>query len=102
MAVYTPTQLFTGDKTQAADLVLYTVPANTKTIVKQITVANITANPVAVWLKVAGGQILNDYKINGNSTVIIDLAQVMTPNQVISLGAPANTVQCNASGVVIT
>jgi polyisoprenoid-binding protein YceI len=80
---------------------LYTVPSSTTTVVTNIAVANGSATPATFTL------LLNDFElhfsapIESNSTVYIDLKQVLPTTQTIKGFASATTVDFHISGVEI-
>jgi len=80
---------------------LYTVPASTTTVVTNIAVTN-TASSIATFdLSLNDIQIFNDSSVAANTTVFVDLKQVLTTTQTIKGLASAITVNFHISGVEI-
>ena len=86
--------------------VLYTVPASTTTVVSNIAITNTTATAGTFTLACgpSAGQIAlhTATAIAANSTVYIDLKQVLTTTQTITGGASAITINFHISGVEIS
>lgn len=86
--------------------VLYTVPASTTTVVTNIVVTNTSASSQTFTLAMgpAAGQIAlhTTTAIAANTTVYIDLKQVLTTTQTITGGASATSVNFHISGVEIS
>jgi len=86
--------------------VLYTVPASTTTVVSNIAVTN-TASSAGTFTLAMGpsaGQIAlhTTTAIAANSTVYIDLKQVLATTNTITGGASATTINFHISGVEIS
>lgn len=86
--------------------VLYTVPASTTTVVSNIAVTNTAASSgtFTMALGPAAGQVAlhTTTTIAANSTIYIDLKQVLTATQTITGGASATTINFHISGVEIS
>ncbi len=86
--------------------VLYTVPASTSTIVSNIVVTNTaaTAGTFTMGLGPAAGQVAlhTTTAIAANSTIYIDLKQVLDTTNTITGGASATTINFHISGVEIS
>jgi hypothetical protein len=85
--------------------VLYTVPASTSTIVSNIAVTN-TASSAGTFTLAMGpsaGQIAlhTTTAIAANSTIYIDLKQVLLTTNTITGGASATSINFHISGVEI-
>ena len=85
--------------------VLYTVPASTTTVVTSIAVTN-TASAAGTFTLAMGpsaGQVAlhTTTAIAANSTIYIDLKQVLATTNTITGGASATTVNFHISGVEI-
>ena len=80
---------------------LYTVPASTTTIVTSIGVANTAAASATFDLSLNGVQLFNDVAVAANTTVIIDLKQVLSATNTITGLASAITVNFHIAGVEI-
>jgi hypothetical protein len=85
--------------------VLYTVPASTTTVVSNIAVTN-TASSAGTFTLAMGpsaGQVAlhTTTAIAANTTVYIDLKQVLATTNTITGGASATTINFHISGVEI-
>jgi hypothetical protein len=101
----TPTILARTAASLTTTTVLYTVPASTTTVVSSIAVTN-TASSAATFTLGMGTAGANTAlhtatAIPANSTIYIDLKQVLTTTQTITGGASAVTVSFHISGVQI-
>jgi hypothetical protein len=85
--------------------VLYTVPASTTTVVSNIAVTNTAASAGTFTLAMgpSAGQVAlhTTTAIAANSTVYIDLKQVLATTNTITGGASATTINFHISGVEI-
>ena len=85
--------------------VLYTVPASTTTVVSNIAVTNTAASAGTFTLAMgpSGAQVAlhTTTAIAANSTVYIDLKQVLLTTNTITGGASATTINFHISGVEI-
>jgi hypothetical protein len=101
----TPTNLFRGAASLTTTTVLYTVPASTIAVVSNIAVTN-TASTAATYtlaMGPSGAQVslATTTAIPANSTVFIDLKQVLAATNTITGGASAITVSFHIAGVQI-
>ena len=94
--------LFRGAATTTVGTTLYTVPASTTTVVSNIAVTNTAATAATFTLGLAGTSIHTTTAIAANTTVYIDLKQVLATTNVITGGASAITVSFHISGVEIS
>lgn len=110
MAIYSVKQL---GQTQPGTsfATIYTAPASTKTIVKEIVVCNVTGSPVTFDLALvpnAGSagvtnQIIAGHTIPANTTVTYTYAQVIPTGAFISAKAgTASAITVTISGVEVT
>jgi hypothetical protein len=104
MATNTPTLFFRGAATTTTTTVLYTVPASTVSVVTNIAVTNITASAATFTLAMgpSGAQVAlhTTTAIPANSTIYIDLKQVLAATNTITGGASANsTLNFHISGI---
>jgi len=85
--------------------VLYTVPASTTTVVSNIAVTNTAASAGTFTLAMgpSAGQVAlhTTTAIAANTTVYIDLKQVLATTNTITGGASATTINFHISGVEI-
>lgn len=97
----TPKALFRGAATVTLTTTLYTVPANTNTVVTDIIVANTAASAATFDLSLDGVKIATLSAIAANSTSVIQIKQVLGAGKIIAGGASAVTVNFHISGVEI-
>ena len=80
---------------------LYTTPSATTAVVTNIAVSNTAASSATFDLSLNDVQIFNDTSVDANSTIFIDLKQVLATTQTIKGLASATTVNFHISGVEI-
>lgn len=107
MALYTNTQAYKGTLTNTLTTNLYAVPANSKFVIKEISLCNSSAAPVNVTIKagVAASElyIFKAVPIQAGETVTYGMAKVLNTAEVIDGGDSAGSVvDCFISGVLIT
>lgn len=109
MAVYTPKKLYTGQPGTTATT-LYTAPASTTTIIKNILVCNTTSSAATLTLSLvasggsaaASNRILSAYNVSANDTVAIDLSGVLATGDFISaLQGTSTALTCHITGVEV-
>ncbi|OPH47632.1 hypothetical protein BC351_10610 [Paenibacillus ferrarius] len=107
--INTPKRLYVGQPTTAATT-LYTVPANTTTIVKNILITNTTATSSNITIyavpnsQTVGNQhkILAAYTVKGNDTISMDVSLVVSSNDTIqALQGTSAAISIYVSGVEI-
>jgi hypothetical protein len=81
---------------------LYTVPSSTTAIVTNIAVANGAASAATFTILLDDIELQKDSAIAANSTVYIDLKQVLATTKTIKGLASATTVDFHISGVEIS
>ena len=81
---------------------LYTVPASTTTVVTNIAVANGAASAATFTILLDDIELQKDSAVPANSTVYIDLKQVLATTKTIKGLASATTVDFHISGVEIS
>lgn len=80
----------------------YTVPASTTTIVKNIVLTNKTASAATATITIAGIEVINNYSVAANDTVVIDLSLVMSATETITvLAGTASAINVYISGVEV-
>lgn len=109
---YTATKLVNlPNLTGTSETTLYTVPASTTAIVKQIVIANVTAsaNTVGVSLVATGAtagtinRIFFDQSVAAGAVIVLDLSQVLNTGDFISAKTTvAAAFNIHVSGVLIT
>jgi hypothetical protein len=102
----TAKSLFRGAATVTTTTVLYTVPASTSTIVTNIIVTNTaaTAATFTMGMGTAGANtaLQTTSAIPANSTIYLDIKQVLATTNTITGGASATTVSFHISGVEVS
>ena len=81
---------------------LYTVPSSTTTVVSNIAVTNTSASAQTFTLTLNAVALHTTTAIAANSTVYIDLKQVLTAAQTITGLASATSVNFHISGVEVS
>ncbi|MED0686547.1 hypothetical protein [Anoxybacillus ayderensis] len=95
----TPKRLYKGTAGTTSSTA-YTVPANTTTIVKNIVLTNKTGSAATATITIAGIEIVNNYSVNANDTVVIDLSLVMQAAETITvLSGTASAINIYISGL---
>ena len=97
----TTKKLFRGAATTTTTTTLYTVPSATTTVGTNIAVTNTAASAATFTLGLAGTALHTTTAIAANTTVYIDLKQVLNATETITGGASATTVNFHISGVEI-
>lgn len=101
----TAKKLFRGAATTTVTTALYTVPASTTTVVTNIAITNTagTAGTFTLGMGTAGANtsLHTTTAIAANTTVYIDLKQVINATETITGGASATTINFMISGVEI-
>lgn len=97
----TPKVLFRGAASVTTTTTLYTTPALTTTIVSNIAVTNTAATAGTYTLYLDGVLLADAVAISADSTVFIDLKQVLVATDTIQGGASATTINFHISGVEI-
>jgi hypothetical protein len=92
--------LFRGAATTSSTT-LYTTPSATTTVVTNIAVANSAATAATFTILLDDVEIQKDTALSANSTVYIDLKQVLVATDTIKGLASATTVDFHISGVEI-
>ena len=80
---------------------LYTVPSSTTAIVTNIAVANGAASAATFTILLDDIELQKDTAIAANSTIYIDLKQVLATTKTIKGLASATTIDFHISGVEI-
>jgi hypothetical protein len=93
--------LFRGAATTNIGTTLYTVPSSTTTIVTNIAVTNTAGTAGTFTLGLGGATLHQTTSIAANSTVYIDLKQVLATTTSVTGGASATSVNFHISGVEV-
>lgn len=94
--------LFRGAATTTVGTTLYTVPSATTTIVSNIAVTNTAGTAGTFTLGLAGTSLHTTAAIAANTTVYIDLKQVLAATNVITGGASATSINFHISGIEVS
>jgi hypothetical protein len=100
MATTTKALARTAAATSSATL--YTVPASTTTVITNIVVANTAASAGTFTLLLDDVDLQTTTAIAANTTVYIDLKQVLATTKTIKGFASATTIDFHISGVEIS
>lgn len=98
MAVNTPTAFARG-AFATSNATLYTVPASTTMIITNMVIANTAATAGTFTITLDGVDLFKTVAIAANSTVVMDMKQVMTTTKVLAGFASAVTINYHISGV---
>jgi hypothetical protein len=93
--------LFRGAATTTTTTTLYTVPASTTAIITNIAVTNTSATGYTFTLSLDSVDMHTATAIAGNSTIYIDLKQVLATTKTIKGGASNAAVNFHISGMEI-
>uniref|UniRef100_A0A7U3YCT9 Uncharacterized protein n=1 Tax=Geobacillus sp. (strain Y4.1MC1) TaxID=581103 RepID=A0A7U3YCT9_GEOS0 len=97
----TPKRLYKGTAGTTSTTV-YTVPASTTTIVKNIVLTNKTGSAATITITIAGTEVVYNYSVAANDTVVLDLSLVMSATEIITVQAgTANAINVYISGVEV-
>ena len=95
--------LFRGSVlTGGSAITAYTTPASTTTVVTSIVVANSSAAAGTFTVSLGGVALATLVAVGGNDSTVIDIKQVLTATQTITVNASATTVSFHISGVEIS
>ncbi len=105
----TPKPLYSGQP-GTGDTLLYTAPAATSTIVKQITVCNTTGTAATITLGLRSGatlaaanEILSAKSVAANDTYVLPLTHVLLTGETIrALQGTSSALTVHVSGVELT
>ena len=98
MAVNTPKALARG-AFATSSATLYTVPSSTTTIVTNIVVCNSAGTAGTFTLVLDGVDLFKTTAIPANSSVVMDMKQVLTTTKLITGLASATTISYHICGV---
>jgi len=80
---------------------LYTVPSATTTIVTNIGITNTTTSAVTATILLDDVDLLTGTSIDANSTIFVDLKQVLAATETIKGSASTTAVNFHISGVEV-
>ena len=98
----TTTKVLARTAAATSSTTLYTVPAATTTVVSNIAVTNTAGSAGTFTLLLNDISLHTTTAIAANTTVYIDLKQVLTTTQTIKGSASATTINFHISGVEIS
>lgn len=99
--INSPKRLGRGTLT-AGSVNLYTVPAATTAIIKELILCNKTAGAVTVTITFDGINIINAKSIAANDTLVIALSSVLAATLIIAgLASAATSIDYYISGVEV-
>ena len=97
----TTTKVLARTAAATSSTTLYTVPSATTTVITNIAVCNNAASAGTFTLLLNDIELQKDTAIAANSTIYIDLKQVLPTTQTIKGLASATTIDFHISGVEI-
>lgn len=97
----TPTAFFRGAATTSTGTTLATVPASTTWIVTNIAIVNTASSSGTFTMALDGVAIATTSTVPANSTIYIDLKQVLATGKLITGGASATSVNFHISGIAL-
>jgi hypothetical protein len=80
---------------------LYTAPSATTTIITNIGVTNTTASAVTASILLNDVALFSSVSVDANSTIFVDLKQVLSATQTIKGSASTTAVNFHISGVEV-
>jgi hypothetical protein len=98
----TTTKVLARTAAATSSTTLYTVPASTTTVVSNIAVTNTAGSAGTFTLALNSVALHTTTAIAANTTVYIDLKQVLTAAQTITGLASATTINFHISGVEVS
>ena len=96
----TSKQMFTG-AASTGSTTLYTVPSATTAVVTNIVICNTAGSAGSFTLNLNGTAVAYTEAIAANTTVVIDLKQVLNAAQTVTGSASATSINFLISGVEI-
>lgn len=94
--------LFRGAATTTTSTTLYTVPASTTAIITNIAVTNTAGTSGTFTISLDDVAIHSATTIAANTTVYIDLKQVLATTKTIKGGASATSINFHISGIEVS
>ena len=98
----TTTKVLARTAAATSSTTLYTVPGATTTVVSNIAVTNTSASAQTFTLTLNSVALHTTTAIAANTTVYIDLKQVLATGQIIAGLASATTINFHISGVEVS
>lgn len=109
MAVYSPKKLYVGQPGSTATT-LYTAPASTSTILKNILLCNTTSTDATITISFvpSGGsagttnRVFSAYTVKANDTVAVDMSSILSTGDFVSaLQGTSGAITAYISGVEV-
>ena len=97
----TTTKVLARTAAATSSTTLYTVPAATTTVVTNIAVTNSATSSASFTITLDSVDLFKDEAFAANTTVFVDLKQVLAATKIIAGLASATTVNFHISGVEI-
>jgi len=94
-------KLFRGPAS-TSNATLYTVPAETTTLLNNVLVVNTTASVQTYSLSLEDVSMAASVTVPANDTAVLDIKQVLTASATVAGFASASTVNFHISGLEIT
>jgi hypothetical protein len=94
--------LFRGAATETTTTTLYTVPADTTTVVTNIVVVNTLDSDKTFTLSLAGVKLAETVTIGALDSTVLDIKQVINATDTIQGGASSTSVTFHIGGVEIS
>lgn len=85
----------------ATNTSVYSVPASTSAIVTNVIVANTSSSPINLSISVGGFSVFASTEVLGNTSVFIDLKQVMNEFDAIEVSGSTTGLDIHVSGVEV-
>lgn len=96
-----PKKLY-ANKPSTGNTTLYTVPANTKTIIKNILICNTSALAAIITVSAAGQNIISGMRVDPNDTVSMDISLVMETSDTLTASqGTSGAISLYVSGVEV-
>jgi hypothetical protein len=97
----TPKKIYVGTP-GTSSATIYTVPASTTTIVKNIVMCNTTSSNAVITVATGGKNIISSYSVAANDTVTIDLSLILAAGDTITaVQTTSNAINLFLSGVEV-
>lgn len=97
----TPRRIYRGSASTSSSAI-YTVPASTTTIVTNVVISNDSPSTQTFALSFGGVTTASAVNLSANSITALDIKQVLTATESISILGTSNAVKFHISGVEVT
>lgn len=92
--------LFRGE-VPATNTSVYSVPSSTSAIVTNLIVANTSSSSIALSISIGGFSVFSETEVFGNTSVFVDLKQVMNEFDAIEVSGSTTGLDIHVSGVEV-